>query len=88
MVSGAAPSDRLTTHSSPGPSHCLFLIYGTGIRNALNPFACNANSVLIYGNRIPKYYVLPVSLVPGHSPELSFSARFGSQRMAGTHFHG
>jgi len=61
----ARQSARLASHSftlrgsrrALGTSHCSFLIYGTGIRNAINPSICNTNSVLIYGNRTPKYYV-------------------------------
>jgi len=40
------------------PSHSPFLIYGTGIRNALNPRICSIKSVLIYGNAIVLGYHL------------------------------
>src|SRR6185437_14369201 len=40
--------EPLRDQAKPAPAQ-PFLIYGTGIRNHLNPFPCNAECVLIYG---------------------------------------
>src|SRR6185437_13645074 len=47
-------SGRDASHSALAASHSGFLIYGTGIRNALNPRICTTNLVLIYGNPLSR----------------------------------
>ena len=49
MVLEAQSGGRPTGYLPLNPGGREFLIYGTGIRNGLNPFACTANPVLIYG---------------------------------------
>jgi len=46
-----------------------FLIYGTGIRNGLNPCACNTKFVLIYGNH-------PAGRIKPPAPILDFAPLF------------
>src|SRR6185437_9152172 len=51
---------KVMHHRAPASLAPRFLIYGTGIRNALNSFPSTTNFVLIYGNHAPEYYVPPL----------------------------
>src|SRR6185437_10312265 len=50
MIIEAHPRPRKDAKTPPPTRPAKLLIYGTGIRNAINPCVCNTNHVLIYGN--------------------------------------